>query len=155
MPDPAHLDLSCYTFGAPRTGNHAFAHEYNELVPDTWGIINDQASCVDVPGNRGAVSANPARAVVPAADIFCGDPASLHSRPIGTSDHPAKTCSTTSSTDVCDTSAVHQPLTAHLTSVLVCYAFVEYFLQETIRHGSCAMFWRRLAPWEAGSYMRL
>ncbi len=27
---PEKLDLSCYTFGAPRTGNHAFAHEFNE-----------------------------------------------------------------------------------------------------------------------------
>jgi hypothetical protein len=43
-PDEATLDISCYTFGAPRTGNHAFAYEYNELVPDTWGIINDQVS---------------------------------------------------------------------------------------------------------------
>ncbi len=41
-PDHTKLDISCYTFGAPRTGNHAFAHEYNEGVPDTWGIINDQ-----------------------------------------------------------------------------------------------------------------
>ena len=41
-PDHSKLDISCYTFGAPRTGNHAFAREYNEGVPDTWGIINDQ-----------------------------------------------------------------------------------------------------------------
>lgn len=32
----------CYTFGAPRTGNHAFAHDYQKVVPDTWSIINDQ-----------------------------------------------------------------------------------------------------------------
>ena len=44
IPECAHLNISCYTFGAPRTGNHAFAYDYNELVPDTWGIINDQAS---------------------------------------------------------------------------------------------------------------
>ena len=43
IPDAAHLSISCYTFGAPRTGNHAFAREYDDLVPDTWGIINDQA----------------------------------------------------------------------------------------------------------------
>ncbi len=36
------VDVSCYTFGAPRTGNHAFAREYNAAVPDTWSIINDQ-----------------------------------------------------------------------------------------------------------------
>ncbi len=46
IPDAAHLSISCYTFGAPRTGNHAFAREYDDLVPDTWGIINDQARCV-------------------------------------------------------------------------------------------------------------
>lgn len=32
----------CYSFGAPRTGNHAFARDYNHMVPDTWNIINDQ-----------------------------------------------------------------------------------------------------------------
>ena len=32
--------INCTTFGAPRTGNHSFAAEYNGLVPDTWGIIN-------------------------------------------------------------------------------------------------------------------
>ena len=35
----------CYTFAAPRTGNHAFAREYNTMVPDTWSVINDQVSC--------------------------------------------------------------------------------------------------------------
>lgn len=34
----------CYTFGAPRTGNHAFADDYNRVVPDTWCIINDQVT---------------------------------------------------------------------------------------------------------------
>ena len=38
------VDVSCYTFGAPRTGNHAFAKEYNAAVPDTWSVINDQVS---------------------------------------------------------------------------------------------------------------
>ena len=36
------IDVSCYTFGAPRTGNRAFCHEFNALVPNCWGIINDQ-----------------------------------------------------------------------------------------------------------------
>ncbi|KAK9902044.1 hypothetical protein WJX75_002353 [Coccomyxa subellipsoidea] len=35
-------DLACYTFGAPRVGNHAFAREFNNVAPDTWHIINDQ-----------------------------------------------------------------------------------------------------------------
>ena len=55
-PDHSKLDISCYTFGAPRTGNHAFAHEYNEGVPDTWGIINDQVfvrACLLQPAERG------------------------------------------------------------------------------------------------------
>ena len=36
------VDISCYTFGAPRTGNHAFARDFERMVPDTWGLINDQ-----------------------------------------------------------------------------------------------------------------
>ena len=32
--------VEVYTVGAPRTGNHAYAKLYNQLVPDTWGIIN-------------------------------------------------------------------------------------------------------------------
>ncbi len=38
------LDVSCYTFGAPRVGNHAFARQYDAVVPDTWNIINNQVS---------------------------------------------------------------------------------------------------------------
>ena len=34
------IDTSCYTFGAPRVGNHAFARLYNNKVPDTWTMIN-------------------------------------------------------------------------------------------------------------------
>ena len=45
--------MICYTFGAPRTGNHTWAREYEELVPDTWHIINDQVcSGVGVPARR-------------------------------------------------------------------------------------------------------
>ncbi|KAA6428561.1 MAG: hypothetical protein FRX49_01437 [Trebouxia sp. A1-2] len=36
------VEVRCYIFGAPRTGNHAFAADYNRVVPDTWSIINDQ-----------------------------------------------------------------------------------------------------------------
>ena len=36
------VEVMCYSFGAPRTGNHAFARDYNHVVPDTWSIINDQ-----------------------------------------------------------------------------------------------------------------
>ena len=39
----AEVQVVCYSFGAPRTGNHAFARDYNRIVPDTWSIINDQA----------------------------------------------------------------------------------------------------------------
>ncbi|KAK9865737.1 hypothetical protein WJX84_003638 [Apatococcus fuscideae] len=35
-------DPICYTFGAPRLGNHAFANLYNTTVPNTWHVINDQ-----------------------------------------------------------------------------------------------------------------
>ena len=37
-----NLDVSCYTFGATRVGNHAFARQYDATVPDTWNIINNQ-----------------------------------------------------------------------------------------------------------------
>ena len=39
-----HVEVVCYSFGAPRTGNHAFARDYNQVVPDTWSIINDQVT---------------------------------------------------------------------------------------------------------------
>ena len=34
--------LQCYTFGCPRVGNHAFAREYQTVVPDTWHVVNNQ-----------------------------------------------------------------------------------------------------------------
>ncbi|DBA91385.1 TPA: hypothetical protein ACH3X2_003920 [Trebouxia sp. C0005] len=40
--DGRPIDVCCYTFGAPRTGNRAFRNEFNALVPNCWGIINDQ-----------------------------------------------------------------------------------------------------------------
>lgn len=36
------IEVSCYTYGAPRAGNAAFRAEYNALVPDSWAVINDQ-----------------------------------------------------------------------------------------------------------------
>lgn len=33
-------DIMCYTFGAPRTGNHSFARDCNAMVPETWNIMN-------------------------------------------------------------------------------------------------------------------
>lgn len=32
------LDIKCYTYGAPRVGNHAWAKLYNAQVPDTWQV---------------------------------------------------------------------------------------------------------------------
>lgn len=37
-----NTSVACYTFGAPRVGNYAFASEYGAAVPDSWSIINDQ-----------------------------------------------------------------------------------------------------------------
>ncbi len=34
--------ICCYTYGAPRTGNAAFAKEYERLVPETFHVINDR-----------------------------------------------------------------------------------------------------------------
>ncbi|KAK9821824.1 hypothetical protein WJX74_001662 [Apatococcus lobatus] len=45
----AKLRLACYTYGAPRVGNHAYARDHAQVVPDTWGVINDQ----DVVARRG------------------------------------------------------------------------------------------------------
>lgn len=40
--DKKCVEVVCYSFGAPRTGNHNFARDYNRMVPDTWSVINDQ-----------------------------------------------------------------------------------------------------------------
>lgn len=37
-----NVEIVCYTFAAPRTGNYAFARQYNAVVPNTWSVINDQ-----------------------------------------------------------------------------------------------------------------
>jgi hypothetical protein len=34
------IDISCYTFGAPRVGNTSWARDYNSKIPETWQIIN-------------------------------------------------------------------------------------------------------------------
>ena len=34
------VPVQVYTFGAPRTGNHSFAHDYNRVCPETWHVIN-------------------------------------------------------------------------------------------------------------------
>lgn len=52
-----NVRVICYTFAAPRTGNHAFARDYNAMVPDTWSIINDQVSNSKMPFNTYAVLA--------------------------------------------------------------------------------------------------
>ncbi len=39
-------ELQCYTFGCPRTGNHAFARDYERVVPDTWHVVNDRAHTI-------------------------------------------------------------------------------------------------------------
>lgn len=42
--------LTCYTFGCPRVGNHAFAEEFDAAVPDTWAVINGLDPIPWVPG---------------------------------------------------------------------------------------------------------
>lgn len=39
------LTVRCYTYGAPRTGNRAFAEDYGRVVEDTWHIINGATRC--------------------------------------------------------------------------------------------------------------
>jgi len=41
--------LTVYTYGEPRVGNHAFAHEYNAMVPEHFAVINDQDPVTRVP----------------------------------------------------------------------------------------------------------
>ncbi|KAK9790954.1 hypothetical protein WJX73_010669 [Symbiochloris irregularis] len=41
-PLPTRTRVSCYTFGAPRVGNHAFARDCDAIIPDQWSLINDQ-----------------------------------------------------------------------------------------------------------------
>lgn len=36
----ALTNIKCYTFGAPRVGNHVWARMFNERVPDTWQLVN-------------------------------------------------------------------------------------------------------------------
>lgn len=36
--------LQCYTFGAPRPANNVWVKEYNQLVPDTWHVMNGRVS---------------------------------------------------------------------------------------------------------------
>lgn len=36
------FSITCYTYGAPRVGNHKFAALYKQAVPDTWDVANDQ-----------------------------------------------------------------------------------------------------------------
>lgn len=38
------LTVRCYTYGAPRTGNRAFAEDYGRVVEDTWHIINGESN---------------------------------------------------------------------------------------------------------------
>lgn len=37
------LNIACYTFGAPRVGNHAFAHEFDEVGCE----VDDRGPAVD------------------------------------------------------------------------------------------------------------
>ena len=36
------IRIGCYTYGSPRVGNHAFAREFDKVVPHCWHVINDQ-----------------------------------------------------------------------------------------------------------------
>ncbi|KAL6780883.1 hypothetical protein ACKKBG_A08865 [Auxenochlorella protothecoides x Auxenochlorella symbiontica] len=41
--------LTMYNFGSPRVGNRRFAREYNDLVPNSWRIVNNQDAVCSVP----------------------------------------------------------------------------------------------------------
>jgi len=135
VPDRAHLDLSCYTFGAPRTGNHAFAHEYNELVPDTWGVINDQASRAGVPGlqmlcqqillvDEGLPIGFLPRRLSPACMLCRHNMWDVRALSEG--------CLTARSTTKTQCRCSQQPSAAHLSLRQVCHTFHGYCLQAAV-----------------------
>ncbi|CAL8466201.1 g5737 [Coccomyxa elongata] len=41
--------VGCYTYGSPRVGNHAFAREFDQVVPHCWHIINNQDAVARAP----------------------------------------------------------------------------------------------------------
>ena len=41
------IRMGCYTYGSPRVGNHAFAREFDKIVPHCWHVINDQVCSLD------------------------------------------------------------------------------------------------------------
>ncbi|GAB4815836.1 hypothetical protein N2152v2_002882 [Parachlorella kessleri] len=43
------VSLAVYTLGAPRLGNKAWAAEYDQAVPETWAIVNDEDPVPRVP----------------------------------------------------------------------------------------------------------
>lgn len=36
------VQVSCYTFGAPRVGNHAFAEDFDSIINDCFHVVNHQ-----------------------------------------------------------------------------------------------------------------
>ena len=42
------VSLAVYTLGAPRVGNKAWAAEYDQAVPETWAIVNDEVGVLHV-----------------------------------------------------------------------------------------------------------
>ena len=43
------IRIGCYTYGSPRVGNHAFAREFDKVVPHCWHVINDQVCALGMP----------------------------------------------------------------------------------------------------------
>ena len=62
------LQVSVYTYGAPRAGNHRFARDYERVVPDTWHVINDQ---VGKAGQRPPGVSDASRSMSPLAHDCC------------------------------------------------------------------------------------
>ncbi len=36
------VQVSCYTYGAPRVGNHAFAEDFDRIINDCFHVVNHQ-----------------------------------------------------------------------------------------------------------------
>lgn len=38
------VEISVYTFGAPRVGNHAFAEDFDTIINDCFHVVNHQVT---------------------------------------------------------------------------------------------------------------
>lgn len=47
------VQVSCYTYGAPRVGNHAFAEDFDKIINDCFHVVNHQVHLPRCGANAG------------------------------------------------------------------------------------------------------